>query len=130
MGIYSGRRATNGGDAATVVADPNGDILVFPFLEQGQEVAAKYRSRPRPDGSKVLWQRPGGKRTFYNADILDDPALIDGSAALVITEGEPDALATLTAGYQFAVSVPDGAPPDRDAHGNVLPPVPKTGDDI
>jgi twinkle protein len=130
MAIYSGKRATNGDDAATVAPDPSGDILVFPFLERGEEVAAKYRARQRPDGSKVLWQRPGGKRTFYNVDILDDPALVDGSAALVITEGEPDALAVMTAGYPFVVSVPDGAPPDKDAHGNVLPPVPKHGDDI
>jgi twinkle protein len=129
MGIYSGRREQVG-DEANVIPDPAGDILVFPYLEAGADVAAKYRGRPRADGSKVFWQRAGGRKTFYNADILDDPALIDGSAALVIAEGEPDCLAVLTAGYPFAVSVPDGAPADKDANGRPLAPVPHGADDI
>lgn len=129
MGIYSARRDDTG-DSGAVIPDASGDILVFPYLENEAEVAAKYRGRPRADGSKVLWQRANGRRTFYNADVLDDPKLSDGSAALVITEGEPDCLAVLSSGYPFAVSVPDGAPPDRDAHGNKLPPVPETADDV
>lgn len=124
MGIYSGRRETNGDDA-TVVADPNGEILVFPYIEAGQEVAAKYRGRPRADGSKTFWQKPGGRKTFFNADILDDPVLRDGDAALVIVEGEPDCLAILSAGYPFCVSVPDGAPADKDHLGRKLAPVPE-----
>lgn len=129
MGIYSGRR-DGSGDSATVVPDPSGDILVFPYLEGDKEVAAKYRGRPRADGSKVMWQRPNGRRTFYNSSILDAPELVDGKLPLVITEGEPDCLAVLSSGYPFAVSVPDGAPPDKDANGNKLPPVPDTADDI
>ncbi len=43
--------------------------------------------------------------------MLDDPALHEGRAALVITEGECDALTAIDCGYPFAVSVPDGAPP-------------------
>jgi twinkle protein len=127
MGIYSGKSVPVG-DVNEVRADTSGDIIVFPYLENQSEVAAKYRGRPNDDGSKRMWQKTGGKRTFYNADILDDPALADGSAALVITEGEPDCLAVLTAGYPFAVSVPDGAPPDKDAQGNLLPAVPRTTD--
>lgn len=131
MGIYSGRREQAGDDQpATVVPDAVGDILVFPYFEGDQEVNSKYRAKPRADGSKVLWQRPGGKKTFYNADILDDPSLSEGSNALVIVEGEPDCLSVLTAGYPFCVSVPDGAPPDKDAAGKALPPVPESGDDI
>jgi len=130
MGIYTGRREANGDDGSIVVPDGSGDILVFPFIEHDVEVGAKYRGRPRPDGSKVFWQRKDGKKTFFNADILDDPALIDGTQPLVIVEGEPDCLAVLTAGFPFVVSVPDGAPADKDASGRALPPVPETADDI
>ena len=129
MGLYTGRRAGDGADAE-VVPDLAGDIIAFPFRDAGQEVACKYRGRPRSDGSKVFWQRRNGRKTFYNADVLDDPALADGSAALVIVEGEPDCLAVLTAGYPFVVSVPDGAPADRDAKGNRLAPVPETTEGI
>jgi len=129
MGIYSGR-VERDGDESKVVPDDKGDVLVFPYWEQGSDVAAKYRGRPRPDGSKVFWQRKEGKKTFYNADILDDPALADGTAALVIVEGEPDLLAVLTAGYPFVVSVMDGAPADKDAKGKPLAPVPDGADDI
>lgn len=129
MGIYSGK-SVQVGEGMEVVPSPDGDVLAFPFLENGREVNAKFRGRPNPDGSKRMWQKTGGKKTFYNADVLDDPALIDGTAALVIVEGEPDCLAVMTAGYPFVVSVPDGAPADRDANGNLFPPVPDGADDI
>jgi twinkle protein len=129
MGIYSAKRVQRG-DETEVVADAGGDILAFPYFENGVDVSVKFRGRPQPDGSKVMWQRAGGKKVFYNADVLDDPALIDGSQALVIVEGEPDLLAVLTAGYPFVVSVPDGAPADKDAQGRAFPPVPETADDI
>lgn len=129
MGIFSGRREQDG-DESTVVPDPAGDILAFPYYEGGRDVSVKYRGRPRADGSKVMWQRKEGRKTFYNADVLDDPALIEGTQALVIVEGEPDCLAVLSAGYSFVVSVPDGAPADRDANGKPLAPVPDNADDI
>jgi twinkle protein len=89
-----------------VIADPNGNIIVFPYIEHGVTVAEKYRA-----AGKRFWQKAGGRRTFYNSDVLDDPALENGSAALIITEGEPDTLAALSCGFPFSVSVPDGAPP-------------------
>jgi twinkle protein len=127
MGIYSGK-LVQVGDAKEVKSDPQGDIIVFPYVENQVEVAAKYRGKPNADGSKRMWQKAGAKRTFFNADVLNDPALVDGTAALVITEGEPDCLAVLSAGYPFAVSVPDGAPPDKDAQGNILPAVSRNDD--
>lgn len=111
-----------------VVPDPNGNILIFPFIDGGRLVGEKYREI----GEKKFWQREGGRRTFWNADILDDPALEQGRQALIITEGEPDALAAIDSGFPFTVSVPDGAPavpdgrspdeldpidPDREATG-------------
>lgn len=124
FGIYTARRDRDG----AIIPDAAGTILVFPYVEGGEEVNAKYRAR-ESNGGKRFWQRSGARKTFFNADLLDDPALEAGQAALVITEGELDTLATIQAGYPFAVSVPDGAPPARDAQGNLIR-VPEGIDDI
>jgi twinkle protein len=92
-----------------VAPDPNGNIVVFPFLEHGAVVAEKYRAP-----GKRFWQKAGGRRTFWNSDALDDPALETGRQALVITEGEIDALTAIDCGFPLTVSVPDGAPAVRD----------------
>lgn len=99
--VYTGSRSLDGG----VEPDARGNILAFPYIDRGLDVAEKYRTHP-----KQFWQRTGGKKTFWNADVLDDPALHEGRAALVITEGEVDALTVLECGCAFVVSVPDGAP--------------------
>lgn len=103
-GIYSGRRLSTG----VVEPDPEGEIIVFPTVRNGSVVAEKYRA-----AHKTFWQKAGGLRSFYNADILSDPALRSGDVALIITEGEPDWLTALQCGFPHAVSVPDGAPPER-----------------
>ncbi len=110
MGLYSAKRGPTG-----VEADANGSVLVFPYLENGVEQNAKYRAP-----GKRFWQKQGGKKLLFNRDILSDPSLHDGSHPLVICEGEMDALAVITAGYPFVVSVPDGAPPARDAQGKLI----------
>src|SRR6266436_293342 len=106
IGIYSGRHHQSG-DSFTVEPDPEGKVLVFPYLNHGVEVNAKYRGT-----GKRFYQKPNGTKTFWNSDVLDDPCLKDGSVSLVITEGEMDALSVLEAGIPYVVSVPDGAPPD------------------
>ena len=118
-GIYSGVNTSEG-----VKADPGGNVIVFPYVEGGKVVAEKYRA-----AGKKFWQREGGKKVFFGVDILSDPALSSGEQALVITEGEMDAIACWQAGYPFAVSVPDGAPPARDAAGKMIA-VPEGSDDI
>ena len=120
MGIYSGKRGPDG----TVTQDENGDILVFPIIKNGVEVAAKYRGP-----YKSFWCKANGKRHFFNCDVLRDPALSDGSASLLIVEGELDALAAISAGYPFVVSVPLGAPPANNADGSLIV-VPDGTDDI
>lgn len=82
--------------------------LVYPFVDGGEVVTLKFRGK-----NKKFWQENIERKTFYNADILDDPAVVSGEQAAVITEGEGDCLATVEAGYPFVVSVPDGAPPDN-----------------
>jgi twinkle protein len=120
MGTYSASRGPDG----SVISDPNGEIIAFPFVKDGEIVGHKYRGP-----HKTFWQQANGRKQFYNADILTDPALHDGSVPLVITEGEVDALAVATAGHPYVVSVPDGAPPPRDADGRTII-VPRTTDDI
>jgi twinkle protein len=100
--IYTASRQADG----SVIPDGNGNIVVFPFLERGVVVNEKYRGP-----GKKFWQRAGGRRTFWNSDALDDPALEAGHQALVITEGEIDALTSIECGFPLSVSVPDGAPP-------------------
>ncbi len=104
--IYTASK-TSAGD---VEPDPNGKIIVFPFIERGQIVNEKFRQIP-----KTFWQRTGGRRTFWNSDALDDPALAEGRMPLIITEGIEDALAAIESGFPLTVSVPDGAPaPAKD----------------
>lgn len=100
-GICTARRHESG----EVTPDDRGNIIVFPFIDRGTVVAEKYRAP-----GKKFWQRAGGKRTFWNVDALDDPALADGRMPLVVTEGELDALSAIDCGFPLSVSVPDGAP--------------------
>ncbi|WP_165421508.1 toprim domain-containing protein [Bradyrhizobium sp. Leo170] len=106
--VYTGALVGRGKDK-TVVANERGNIIVYPFLEGGAVVNEKYRAER--DGEKVFWHRKGGKRTFWNADVLDDPALESGLQSLVITEGIEDGMVAIDCGWPLTVSVPDGAPP-------------------
>jgi twinkle protein len=92
-----------------VVPDAAGNVLVFPTEERGQVVAEEYREN-KPDGDKDIWQRNGNKRTFWNCDILDDTALVEGHMPLIITEGRIDGLTSIDCGFPFTVSVPCGGP--------------------
>ena len=111
MGIYSVRRESDG----RLISDTEGDIIAFPFIKDGEIVGHKYRGP-----HKTFWQQANGRKQFFNVDVLRDPNLIDGTSALVIVEGELDALAVASAGYPYVVSVPDGAPPPRDGNGNLI----------
>jgi twinkle protein len=104
--IYTARRNGDG----TVVPDLQGNIVVFPYHHRGSVVNEKFRA-PR----KKFWQWPKSRarQVFYNADVLDDPALESGAQALVICEGELDCLTAVDCGFPLTVSVPAGAPPVR-----------------
>ena len=108
MGVYSGQHRQTG-DSFEVVPHPRGNIIVFPYFDGGSVVNAKYRG-----SDKKFYQTPGGKKVFYNRNILDDPQLMEGRAPLIIVEGEIDVLSVREAGNPFVVSVPDGAPPAID----------------
>jgi Toprim domain len=98
-------------DRKTMVPDPRGTVLGFPFVDHGEIVNTKYRDIK----TKRFWQTKGGTATFYGADIMDDPAF-SGDQPLTIVEGELDKLAVETAGNPFVVSVPEGAPPPSKDH--------------
>ena len=102
MNVYSAARGRSGGEPEP---SQDGNIIAFPYFDRGQPVAEKYRT-----ADKRMWQKKGGKRVFYNVDILDDPKLSSGEEALVIVEGEFDCLSVIQAGHQWCVSVPDGSP--------------------
>lgn len=111
FGIYTGRtlyRENEQGEREfdKVVPDPRGNVIVFPYMEHGTVVAEHYRGP-----NKFFFQRPGGRKTFWNADVLDDPALAqEGGPPLIIFEGEIDGLTGIDCGFPHSVSVPDGAP--------------------
>lgn len=109
MGICSGRHHQTGGEDFEVIPEPQGNVIVFPYVRKGSILNEKYRA-----AGKKFYQKKLGQKLFWNADILDDPALHDGRNQLVITEGELDALSVIEAGNPFVVSVPDGAPPPRE----------------
>ena len=109
LGIYTGRTERLGDGSNVVVPDASGNVVVFPFIDGAKSVGEKYRAP-----GKRFWQRAGGRKTFWNADCMDDPALEGGTKALIITEGEIDALTAIDCGFHATVSVPDGAPPVRE----------------
>lgn len=98
-----------------VLPDNVGNLIVFPTIDHGIVVNEKYRTTDK--GSKKIWQKPNGRRTFWNCEALDDPALHDGRMACIITEGEPDALTAIDCGFPLSVSVPDGASDDPRIKG-------------
>lgn len=82
-----------------------GEVIAYPFVENGNVVNHKYRAR-----DKQFSQDAGAVSCFWNHDAILDPALQDGSQRLIITEGEMDALTAIQCGFPLTVSVPAGAP--------------------
>lgn len=93
------------------VTDAGANWLVVPYREGGETINRKWRmtseKRHRMDAGAPL--------SLWNADCLKDPKVRSGQAPVVITEGEWDALAAIQAGFQYAVSVPNGAPAQTTA---------------
>ncbi len=84
---------------------PNAEVtcIQFPYLKSGEVVNVKYR-----DGHKNFRQAKDAEKCLYRFDEIEKRAGAD--RALIITEGEMDALALVTIGYQAVTSVPEGAP--------------------
>ena len=80
--------------------------LEFNYFEQGKLVNIKYRSIH----DKKFMQHKGGKPILYG---IDDIIL---APTIVITEGEIDKLSVEEAGFISCVSVPMGAPNEKDTN--------------
>lgn len=91
--------------------DHDGAWLSIPYSEGGETINHKFRLT----SEKRHKMDPGAPLALWNADCLNDPKVRNGQAPVVITEGEWDALAAIQSGFQFAVSVPNGAPAQATA---------------
>lgn len=74
------------------------ECVVFPYILEGKQYAAKIRSL-----SDKGFSCDGAPASFFNVDTVE---LNDD---LIICEGEMDALSFMEAGYTSVVSVPNGA---------------------
>jgi twinkle protein len=70
----------------------------FPYFVNGKHVNTKHRTLP-----KQFSQERNTVRSLYNIDSAE------GAQVIVITEGELDVIACAVAGWEAAVSAPDGA---------------------
>lgn len=76
--------------------------LAIPYVERGRTVNHKYRLA----SEKRHKMDEGAPLILWNHDVL----LEQSDQPVIITEGEWDALAAITAGFKRCVSVPNGAP--------------------
>lgn len=86
------------------VAKGGANWITIPYLENGKLVNRKYRLT----SEKRHQMEPGADLLLWNCDILKDQRC--QKEAVIITEGEWDAIAAIQAGFDLSVSVPNGAP--------------------
>ena len=96
------------------VARTTHNWLAVPYVEHGRTVNHKYRV---VSDKSLQSMDAGAPLTLFNHDCLLDESL--ASTPLIITEGEWDALAILTAGKRRVVSVPNGAPRQASDDGEL-----------
>ncbi len=80
-------------------ANANVQAIGFPYRNSGVTYASKLRALSIKDHIQI-----GACQTFWQSDMIGD---LD---CIYITEGEPDCLAMMEAGYTNVISVPNGAP--------------------
>lgn len=83
------------------ISESDGKI-VFPYYENGQLVAVKFRGKNEDGKWKKFSMEAGGKLVFWGMDDCDP------SLPLIITEGEFDTMSLDEAGIPNAVSLPNG----------------------
>ena len=82
--------------------------IQVPYYRDGEIINVKYRGPKGPDGKKTFKMTTGAELTFWGLDTAR------GSAEIIITEGEWDALACWECGLRNVLSVPNGANDERD----------------
>lgn len=90
----------------TVVSPNSGEWLAIPYRVGGRIIRSKFRCLRE----KRFHQDPkGAEKRLWNVEALDHP----NQGALVITEGELDAIVALQSGWR-AVAFGDGAPTENE----------------
>jgi twinkle protein len=89
--------------------DDRGNWLVLPYFLDNKLVNRKFRMT----AEKRHEMDKGGRLCLWNNECLKLKAVQDGSASVIITEGEFDAMIAIQSGFQAVVSVPNGAPAER-----------------
>lgn len=74
------------------------NTIQFNYFRKGELINVKYR-----DGAKNFKLHKDAELIFYNIDSILE------STEVIITEGEPDTLSFIEAGFKSVVSVPNGA---------------------
>lgn len=95
------------GSAYMPQAEEYVECIQFPFLKDGEVVNVKYRGF----AEKCFRQHTGAEKVFFG--MVGTRGSEQDLQALVIVEGEIDALSLQVAGIPHCVSVPDGAPDPR-----------------
>lgn len=98
----------------SVNAAGGGEVLIFPFVQNGRVVNRKHRLLPK----ERMWQDRDAVKCAWNEDALRDDTLLEQT--VLITEGELDAMAAIQAGHLRTISVPDGAPPPGEREAGAL----------
>lgn len=93
------------------VRDDQGAWLAVPYLDGEEVINHKYRLT----SDKRHKMDKGAPLALWNANCLSDPKVRDGRQAVIVTEGEWDALTAIQSGFPFTVSVPNGAPSKETA---------------
>lgn len=91
-------------EAFKVGASKEDDAIIFPFLRDGEIINVKHLALQRdPSGKKRTWQAKDSEPCLFGWDLVSDD-----TKAIVITEGEMDAMSLHQYGFP-AVSVNQGA---------------------
>ena len=78
------------------------NCIFFPYFKNSELINTKFR-----DGKKNFKLIAGAELIWYNYDCIQK--CIDNKGELVIVEGEFDTLSVLQSGYDYVISVPNGA---------------------
>lgn len=93
----------------STVSKDGANWLCLPYYLDGKLVNRKYRLTTE----KRHQMDTGGKLCLWNAECLRSESVVNHGAKVIITEGEFDALIAMQCGYDYSVSVPNGAPGEK-----------------
>ncbi|MDY0096388.1 MAG: DnaB-like helicase C-terminal domain-containing protein [Candidatus Vecturithrix sp.] len=101
-GISEKTLLNNGIGYGRSFTDKNG--IQFPYYKDGQVVNIKHRT-----ADKQFRQEKDAEKCLYRHDAIK----AGKGGTLIICEGEIDALSFVEAGFEYAASIPDGAPSEN-----------------